>query len=158
MQHRKIYIKHRESCTGCRICEMVCSLRWDGRGVNPTLSRIKIISRPDNGVFVPKVCRFCRKPSCVSSCPKEALSQEEETGIIIVDEDRCDGCGLCVEACAFGGISFHPGKNRAMTCDMCGGDPLCVKYCMNGTLLFLRPDEYRTVKESSLPDKTGIGN
>ena len=154
MPYRKIYIKNRESCTGCRICEMVCSLKWEGEGVNPTLSRIKIISCPDKGVFVPRFCRLCRNPSCVSSCPKEALSQEPETGVIIVDEDKCVGCGLCVEACEFGGISSHPEKNSVMTCDLCGGDPLCVKYCMNETLVFLKPDEYRNFKNRSSIDKT----
>jgi carbon-monoxide dehydrogenase iron sulfur subunit len=154
--HRKIFTINRESCTGCRICEMVCSLKWEGEGVNPTRSRIKIISCPEKGIFVPRVCRFCRSPSCVSSCPKGALSREAETGIIMVDEEKCVGCGLCVEACDFGGISLHPEKNSVMICDLCGGDPLCVRYCMNETLVFLRPEDYRIVKDRSLLDRQAL--
>jgi Fe-S-cluster-containing dehydrogenase component len=132
---------------------MVCSLKWEKNGVNPTLSRIRVISFPDKGVIVPRVCRLCRNPSCVSSCPKEALSQDSETGVIIVDEDSCVGCDLCVEACDFGGIYSHPSKKTVMTCDLCGGAPRCVKYCMNNTLLFLRPEEYCIVKNRSTLDK-----
>ncbi len=153
MPYRKIYTKNPESCTGCRICEMVCSLKWEKNGVNPKLSRIRVISFPDKGVIVPRVCRLCRNPYCVTSCPREALSQDSETGVIIVDEDRCVGCDLCVEACEFGGIYSHPAKKTVIICDLCGGEPLCVKYCMNRTLLFLRPDEYSIVKDRSMLDK-----
>ncbi|MCK5570711.1 MAG: hypothetical protein KAJ15_13400 [Spirochaetes bacterium] len=41
-----------------------------------------------------------------------------------------------------------------MACDLCGGAPQCVKYCMNSTLIFLRPEEYRTVRDRAILDKT----
>lgn len=154
MSHRKIYYTFQESCTGCRICEVVCSLNHEKSGVNPALSRIRILNYPDKGIMIPEVCHLCRNAPCVTACPIGALSQNVESGVIEVDGDKCDGCGLCVEACKFGSISIHPIKNIAMACDLCSGDPLCVKYCMNKTLVFLKPEEYRSVKGSTLKDKT----
>ena len=154
MSYRKIYVRLPESCTGCRICEMVCSLTHEKTGVNPAMSRIKVISFPEKGLIIPRVCRFCRNAPCIPACPVEALSQDAETGVIRVDEDKCIGCDRCVEACNFGGINIHPENKTAMACDLCGGDPQCVKYCMNRTLIFLRPEEYRTVKDRAILDKT----
>ncbi len=33
-------------------------------------------------------------------------------------------------------------KNIAEVCDLCGGEPKCVKYCMQKALIFLKPEEY----------------
>jgi Fe-S-cluster-containing hydrogenase component 2 len=115
---------------------MACSLAHEKSGINPRMSRIRIEYRPEEGQIVPRVCRLCTKPACVEACPEEALSRHADSGIILVDEGRCTGCGACVQACAFGGISIHPERHIAIVCDFCGGNPQCVHYCMNGTLSF----------------------
>jgi Fe-S-cluster-containing dehydrogenase component len=63
--------------------------------------------------------------------------------LIEVDVERCNGCGICVEACKFDSIHLHPTQNIPMVCHLCGGKPQCVRYCMNGTLVFVTPEEYR---------------
>jgi carbon-monoxide dehydrogenase iron sulfur subunit len=104
--------------------------------------------------MVPLICRKCAPAPCVEACPVEALSQDEETGLITVDEDRCIGCDRCAESCEFGAITTHPITKVAIVCDECGGDPLCVKYCMPEALAFLTPEEYRMLKgrESAVRD------
>jgi len=146
MLHRKIYVKDTESCTGCRICEIVCSLKYAKSGVNPRMARIRIEYFPEKGFIMPNVCRLCTKPACISACPEKALLKDSETGVIRVNEEMCDGCGKCIKACKFKSITLHPLKNIALVCDLCGGDPQCVKYCMNGTLLFLTAPEYKREK------------
>ncbi|MCS7131978.1 MAG: hypothetical protein NZ934_04555, partial [Hadesarchaea archaeon] len=44
-----------------------------------------------------------------------------------------------VEACPFGAIALHPSKGVAIKCDLCGGDPACVKQCMPGALKLIEP-------------------
>lgn len=148
MSHKRIYIRARDACTGCRICEMICSFRYEKDGTNPKRSRIRIRIRyyPGRGVITPMVCLLCKNPQCVPACPVNALLQEPETHLISVDDSRCDGCWLCVEACKFGGIYIHPVKNVAIVCDLCGGDPQCVRYCMNGTLVYCNSEKYRKIK------------
>jgi Fe-S-cluster-containing dehydrogenase component len=58
----------------------------------------------------------------------EALSRDDN-GVIRVDEYKCNGCGWCINACKFGAITIHPTKKVAITCDLCDGDPECVKLC-----------------------------
>ena len=66
---------------------------------------------------------------CVSACPVDALSVDPDYGAVIVDREKCTGCGDCITACP-GTVPFlHPGDNKATICDLCGGEPKCVEVC-----------------------------
>jgi len=123
-----------DKCTGCRMCELACSFAQEGV-FNPLLSRIRNV-RIEPIVQMTISCRLCQDPPCVTSCPRKALSQSEKTGVIIVDEDLCDGCGWCVEACPFGAIVVNPDKKVVVICDLCQDfdEPQCVKYCLKEAL------------------------
>ncbi len=45
-------------------------------------------------------------------------------------------CKECLEACPFGAMGFDPDRGRPFKCDLCGGEPLCVRFCEPGALLF----------------------
>ena len=64
------------------------------------------------------------------ACPNGALSRDEATGVITVDEAKCTSQGACVEACIYHSIRLHPESKKPMFCDLCGGDPYCVKHCV----------------------------
>lgn len=115
-------------CTGCRRCEIVCSLHHEG-WIWPEASRIRIFM-PFPGVEVVHLCAQCDDYPCVEACPVDALSVDEGTRAVLVDRERCTACGVCVEACP-GEVPFlHPGDGKASICDLCGGDPECVKVCV----------------------------
>ncbi|HDH09542.1 MAG TPA: 4Fe-4S dicluster domain-containing protein [Chloroflexi bacterium] len=118
-----------DKCTGCRMCELACSMAKEGVFA-PLLSRIRNV-RIEPIVMMTISCRLCQDPPCVIACPRKALSQSPETGIILVDEDLCDGCGWCIEACPFGAISLNPATKVVVICDLCQDleEPQCVKYC-----------------------------
>jgi Fe-S-cluster-containing dehydrogenase component len=65
------------------------------------------------------------------------LSQSEETGIIIVDEEICNGCAWCIEACDYGSIQLHPESRVTFVCDLCDGEPKCVEWCPEEALDFV---------------------
>jgi len=64
-----------------------------------------------------------------------------ETGIIQVDEDKCNGCAWCIESCEFGAIILHPTKKTVKICDLCNGDPKCIQYCPRDALMFVTTEE-----------------
>jgi len=89
-QDRKFVSADPEKCVGCVVCEYACSMTNDNT-FNPSKSRIRALRLgPLNNIAV--ACRHCEDPACVAACPRDALRQEEDTGIIVVDEDACDGC------------------------------------------------------------------
>jgi len=114
-------------CTGCQRCEIACSLHHEG-WMWPEASRIRVFA-PFPGIEVPHLCAQCDDYPCVESCPVDALSVDGETTAVLIDRDACTSCGICITACP-GKVPFlHPGDNKATICDLCEGDPQCVKVC-----------------------------
>jgi Fe-S-cluster-containing hydrogenase component 2 len=139
----KALVINPEKCTGCHSCEMVCSLIHD-KECNLNLSRIGIMKTGGGGSNenIPMVCQQCRDPFCADACVMGAISRNEQTGALVVNEDLCVGCKTCVVACPLGGVLYHWIKECAMKCDLCEGDPQCVKACLYGALEFLSMDEW----------------
>ena len=129
-----------DKCTGCRVCELVCALEKE-KVFDPTLSRIKVLRLHDI-INMPVSCRLCEDAPCVRSCPRRALSQSEETGVIIVDDDKCDVCGWCLESCKYGAIFLNLERKTVMVCDLCDGSPRCVEWCPEGALSLMTQEEF----------------
>jgi len=116
-----------EKCVGCSICEFACSLEKEGNH-NPAKSRIRIIRGPPF-IHLATTCRQCEDTPCVRACPKEALHQSKETGAILVDDEKCDGCKWCLEACDYGAIAYDVDAKTVRICDLCEGKPKCKDMC-----------------------------
>ncbi|GEM_PF-929728 len=119
-------------CGGCRTCMAACSLKQEG-AVWPEMSLTCVIS-PVTELFNSRVyaCRQCDDAPCVKACPTGAFAPDAKTGARVVDQAKCDGCRLCEAACIMypnQPIKYNPTTKKVKNCDLCGGDPLCVKFC-----------------------------
>lgn len=132
----KTLVVDESKCAGCRICELWCSLRHE-QDANPALASIKVVRNHAGYLCLPVTCTQCVNAPCVAVCPNQALSQDNETGGIIVDRDKCIGCRKCLIACPNAAISFHPQTRKAITCDLCGGQPVCAALCPMGALQYI---------------------
>jgi carbon-monoxide dehydrogenase iron sulfur subunit len=117
-----------EKCTGCRLCEVVCSVKHEGVS-NPSRSRVKVEKWEWEGLYVPVVCQQCERAPCMAACPVKAISRDEELGRVVVDYDVCIGCRTCVAICPFGAMSFDTVAKKVINCDLCDGEPACVSFC-----------------------------
>ena len=129
---RKFVAADFDKYTGCGVCELVFTLERE-KVFDPQLSRIKVL-RLHQLINMPVVCRLCEDAPGVPACPRDALKQSEETGVIIVDDEKCDCCGWCIEACPYGAIIVLPEKKTVIICDLCDGQPQCVEWCPEGAL------------------------
>ena len=119
-----------ELCSGCRRCEIACSLFHEGR-IWPEASRVRVFMFVP-GVEVPHLCFQCEDYPCVEACPAEALSVDEKTGAVKVEVSKCTACGICIEACPGRVPHLHPSGNYMVVCDLCNGQPKCVEACREG--------------------------
>ncbi|MBW1999400.1 MAG: hypothetical protein JRJ29_15745 [Deltaproteobacteria bacterium] len=109
-------------CSGCRLCEMICSLSHFG-SVNTNRSAIRILKDDLNtGACRPRVCTQCKKMLCLG---REQEKAQKYRGRFLWDETLEGSCPF--EALpSWNGEVYH--------CDLCGGDPACVKYCSTGAI------------------------
>lgn len=117
-------------CSGCRKCEIACSLYHENR-IWPEASRIRVFM-PVPGADFPHFCAQCEDYPCVKSCPVDALSISKKTGAVLVNTKACIACGKCIDACPGRVPHMHPTENHIVICDLCNGNPQCVKVCQEG--------------------------
>jgi carbon-monoxide dehydrogenase iron sulfur subunit len=139
-EQRKFVSVDPSKCTGCGICEYACAIEKGEANANPIRSRIRVIRMTPLFNFA-LACRFCEDAKCVKACPEKALSQSENTGILMIKEKQCKGCDWCVQACDHGAIAIHSDTGKAITCDLCEGEPKCVEFCPEEALEMVSTDE-----------------
>lgn len=132
----KIIAVDAPKCSGCRICEMVCSLKHENV-VNPARARIHVFQHENVLLEVPVVCQQCENPPCAAVCPVNAIRRDEELGRVVVNHDACTGCKMCLVICPFGARGFDSIAHEVISCDLCDGDPECVKFCSTKAIQYM---------------------
>jgi len=117
---------HAERCDGCGDCMTACA-QAKAQTDDFANSRIRIL--PNGSGVELALCRQCADPICVMNCPSGALTKNADTGVIDWAESKCVGCLLCTAGCAYAGIVYETAVGHVSKCDMCNGDPVCVKAC-----------------------------
>lgn len=128
-----------DKCVGCHLCSYACSLNKFGI-LSKTKTAIRIVKK-DGAWEFPNYCIQCEDKTCMKVCPTDALFWDKEKGYVELHKDDCIGCGLCVVKCAYDAIAFE--DREVVKCNLCGGDPACVKVCPTEAIMF----------ESSNPQK-----
>jgi NADPH-dependent glutamate synthase beta subunit-like oxidoreductase len=78
-------------CMGCHACEVACK-QEHGLGVGPRV--IRVIERAP--YFKPLFCHHCDDAPCALACPEDAITIDPKTKVVLVDEEKCNGCEAVV--------------------------------------------------------------
>ena len=54
---------------------------------------------------------------------------------------------MCVTACPFGGMGIDTVVQQVIKCDLCDGDPICVRFCDPGALQFVLANTVNLMKK-----------
>jgi len=156
-------------CVGCTSCQVSCKME---NSVPLGGFRSKVSIADVGGFpaarrhFLPKMCNHCDNPPCVEPCPVEGATYKRKDGTVVVDRNKCIGCGRCIDACPYGARYFQPhvpvtnnpkkyaqvveevrGKKASDLrvvdkCDFChhrvemGLEPACVRNCVGKARFF----------------------
>jgi len=143
MMDKKIIMVDPEKCTGCRNCELVCSVKHNGVS-NPSLARIHIVKWEKVGVYIPMSCQQCEDAPCMAVCPKDAICRDEALDSVSINHDVCIGCKMCVSACPFGAMRWNSKRGRVFKCNLCNGDPQCVRFCYTKAVDYVETSKLST--------------
>ncbi|MHA1783950.1 MAG: 4Fe-4S dicluster domain-containing protein [Candidatus Helarchaeota archaeon] len=138
-----------EKCIGCRLCEMICSLHNENN-INPSRSRIEVITVSPE-IDIPVYCYQCTDAPCASVCPVNAITRNKD-GVMEINKETCINCRACTKACPFGCIGINS-DGKIFKCDLCGGEPECVKICPTHALKYEQPEEMTYKKKSKFAQK-----
>lgn len=155
-------------CDGCRACMVACKNWNDLPAVEEEYSGSiqshakvneftwNVITydeheTADGGfewLFRHQSCMHCVEAACEKACPEDAISHTK-FGSVVVDHDKCVGCGYCVQACGFDVIELATYKDKngkeyrkAQKCTLCtdrleeGLKPACVTACHADALVY----------------------
>lgn len=163
-------------CSACRACMVACkqwhdlpadmSTPFEGQYqshkdlTSHTLNLIQMQERIDSKGkfhwdFFKKQCMHCGDPACLNGCPEEAI-EKRPSGAVVIDEDKCVGCGYCTTNCPFGIPKVDAERNKSTKCDLCfdrieqGMQPSCAKTCTADAILFGTREEMLKKAEERL--------
>ena len=157
-----------DTCVGCHACAVGCK-QWNSGGIAGPLTDTDPYGKAPEGVWFnrvhsyevaptsacgpqqpsqpamtlhfPRSCLHCETPACVPVCPTGASYKRAQDGIVLVDEDKCIGCGLCAWACPYGARELSPVEGVMKKCTLCVDriynenlpeaerEPACVQVC-----------------------------
>ena len=109
-------------CIKCHACEIACK-SWNEVEVGP---RWREVVKVTSGTFpdlqsmnVSMACMHCGDAPCLTACPVDAISKRAEDGIVMVDQDKCIGCGFCAWACPFNAPQLTTAAGKMEKCNFC---------------------------------------
>ena len=87
-------------------------------------------------MYLPRLCEHCLNPACVAVCPSGAIYKREEDGILLIDQEKCRGCRMCVSGCPYKKIYYNWSSGKSEKCILCyprleAGQPaVCSETCV----------------------------
>jgi len=157
---RKMVFVDTSKCTGCKACSVACK-EWNELPAEKTKLITSYQTQKDfttktwtymtfiekyedqkmNWLMRKAQCFHCADPACLKACTSNAITKTE-SGYVVIDQDKCIGCGYCVENCPFGVPKVDQIKKKAFKCTGCIDRvennllPACVHTCQPGALSF----------------------
>jgi anaerobic carbon-monoxide dehydrogenase iron sulfur subunit len=140
----KVLIIDPFKCDGCKECEKACASTHAGyRRIAGTRIEVKGTGTGDGEFFVPFTCQQCIDPPCIAVCPKDAITRDLNLARVIVNTSLCVGCAMCVSACPTGSMTFAHDLGLPYKCDLCDGEPQCVRVCEKKALEYVEPHRFQ---------------
>lgn len=94
-------------CDGCKKCTEACQAMHHTESDREWIKVFKMQDATATApYFFPKPCFHCDNPPCTKVCPVNATFKRQD-GIVLIDNERCIGCRMCMAACPYSTRFFN---------------------------------------------------
>ncbi len=165
-KHQLGFVFRQENCIGCQACTVACQIHNE----LPEDVRFRKVDRYEvphedgsKDIWLSHSCMHCGNPGCLMVCPSQAYTVRDD-GLVVLDRDKCTGCGLCINACPYDAVVMLKSDGKAAKCNMCielidqGQKPACVDGCPVECLDVDRIHAVLQQKSSASKQGVGYGN
>ena len=175
----KVFCVDVAKCSGCYNCQLACKDEHVGNDWSPyakpqpEIGQFWVKVKENVGGTIPKVkvhyipeyCNHCERPGCMTACAAGAIYKRAD-GLVILDPEKCDGCGACADACPYNAIFANAELGICQKCTGCAHLldngyklPRCVEACPTDALLFGEEEELQDfiIGASVRLPETGMG-
>ncbi|GAB4258673.1 4Fe-4S dicluster domain-containing protein [Thermincola ferriacetica] len=147
-------------CTACRGCQTACKnwnqlpaeiLEFKGylqthEDTSPqtftyVVMKERLKQEKMDWLFLKRQCMHCTEAACEKVCPENAIFHTAE-GAVVVDREKCIGCGYCAQYCPFGVPKINEKEKKMYKCHLCSDrisnnlQPACATTCPLGAIRF----------------------
>ncbi len=106
VKHDWVMVIDQRKCDGCKKCTEACQKMHYLTGDQQWIRVYETESAAGQKSFLPRPCMMCENPPCLRVCPVGATFQDDE-GMVLIDQNRCIGCRMCLAACPYEGRTFN---------------------------------------------------
>lgn len=133
-------------CMGCKACQVACKDKNDlevgtlFRKVTETegggfTNNGEALNQDVYSYWTTLACNHCENAVCVEVCPTGAMYKRNDDGIVLINKEKCIGCGACEKACPYDAPVLNVEEKKMGKCDFCVDliiqekNPACVGSC-----------------------------
>lgn len=150
-----------DKCLGCHTCQIGCAIEHSksqdlfGAIQENPLPKYRMSVESLEGSNIPWQCRHCDDAPCETVCPTNAIGKKHDEAPIVINNNKCIGCKMCVQVCPFGVLKRNKADKMVIKCDFCierledGKEPACVKGCPTNALKLITLEELANKKKEA---------
>jgi len=106
VRHQWAMVIDLRRCDGCSACAKACRKAHYLPEGQDWLKVYKLKSVSGREYHLPRPCMQCENPPCQKVCPVGATFTSPD-GIVLIDQNKCIGCRLCMAACPYEARYFN---------------------------------------------------